>query len=88
MRMPEEILAPEPASMKESEPHATVRDMVYLAGKILQSAEKHNDTMTKMETTMARYDERLKVLEKIIWPVVLTALTGVIGAVFALITKH
>lgn len=67
---------------------SVVADLIVLCKDVLESAGKNNESINALRTSVAIMDERMKTIEKIIWPVVIAALTGLIGAIFALITKR
>ena len=64
-----------------------VIDLLGLSKTILTSAQKNQEAMENMRVTIAVVDTRLKSLEKIIWPLVIACLSGLIAAVIALIQK-
>jgi len=67
---------------------SVVGDLIVLCRDVLESAGKTNDSLQLLKTSVAIMGERMKTIEKIIWPLVIAALTGMVGAFFALITER
>lgn len=65
-----------------------VQDLIQLASTILESSQKNQASVATLMTTVAVIDNRVKTLENIIWPLVLTCLTGIVGAILVLILKR
>jgi len=64
-----------------------VVDLLGLSKTILTSSQKNQEAKENMRVTIAVVDTRLKSLEKIIWPLVIACLSGLVAAVIALIQK-
>jgi len=63
-----------------------INGLIKAASMSIQASLKQEETVNKLVTTVAVMDERLKTLEKLAWPAVITILTGFIGAIFAVVT--
>lgn len=64
-----------------------VGDLINLANTILAASQSRETVMNNLVTSVAVVDQRVKFLEKIIWPVVIAAITAMVGAFFTLLTK-